>query len=766
MARADNGGKGKSGSGSTTDTSIIYGTRGDDLFIVNEIGVLISERKNGGTDTVESSVDFTLPDEVENLTLVGSDPLTGDGNDLDNLLIGNTGDNYLSGYAGNDILEGGEGNDTLDGGSGTDTAVYDGNYEDYQIEATPEGVIVTSFADGEILYSDLLVNVEILRFDDQDVLVSDLNSGGAGAETSPAPPVANEDYATIDEDSPISISPLANDFGDGLVLASVGGALHGTVTIEADGTITYTPDLNATGSDSFSYTVMDANGETATSTVHLEIIATNDLPEANGEIYDLTSFDLFTSANSLLDNDTDADGDTLFIVSYDTVTANGGTVVIDEQGGFTYQVPLLYADSSADQSQDTFTYTVSDGMGGTATATVVLNMSVSTDPSPEPSPEPTGPTVPDYVLEALLKDGAGETDFRWDPEVPRGTAITLTYSFLESVPDYYGANAPERTDFQPLSEEQRAAVLEALAQIESFTNITFVEVTYGVGDLAFGTADFDVGSAWAYGPSGAEFGLSGDVWLDNSVNHDYSLGGDGMKTLMHEIGHALGMDHPGSALPIAESNAQFTIMSYAEHKTTGGIEPSSYMVYDIAALQHLYGANTTETAGDDVYVVSGLNDTVMTIWDSGGWDVLDASGSTSSVTLNLNPGSFSSAGTAYGWYNITNNIGLAYNTYIEEAVGGAGNDTLIGNALDNVLTGNDGKDYFVFEADWGDDLITDFEDGIDMIDIRALGVGFDDLVIGEQNGDAVVSYGDSSITLSGVAPGELDAGDLLFDSIA
>ncbi|OYU73531.1 MAG: hypothetical protein CFE32_20650, partial [Alphaproteobacteria bacterium PA3] len=96
------------------------GGTGDTIYIVDNVGDSIIEQPGGGIDEVQSSVSFTLADNVENLLLVGSSNLDATGNALANLLIGNGGDNSLSGGAGADTLSGADGNDQLQGGDGND----------------------------------------------------------------------------------------------------------------------------------------------------------------------------------------------------------------------------------------------------------------------------------------------------------------------------------------------------------------------------------------------------------------------------------------------------------------------------------------------------------------------------------------------------------------------------------------------------------------------------------------------------------------------
>jgi Ca2+-binding RTX toxin-like protein len=109
----------------TTGNDTMVGGLGDDVYVVDVIGDSVTETSGQGTDTVVSSITYTLGNEVENLTLSGSSNLNGTGNTLNNQIVGNTGANSLTGGAGNDTLDGGAGVDTLVGGTGDDVFTVD-----------------------------------------------------------------------------------------------------------------------------------------------------------------------------------------------------------------------------------------------------------------------------------------------------------------------------------------------------------------------------------------------------------------------------------------------------------------------------------------------------------------------------------------------------------------------------------------------------------------------------------------------------------------
>jgi Ca2+-binding RTX toxin-like protein len=117
------------------------GGAGNDSYVVDDAADVVVEAASGGTDTVSSSVTYTLGSEVERLTLTGSAAINGTGNGSANTLTGNGAANALNGLGGNDTLSGGEGNDTLDGGSGADSMTGGAGNDSYVVDDAADVVV-------------------------------------------------------------------------------------------------------------------------------------------------------------------------------------------------------------------------------------------------------------------------------------------------------------------------------------------------------------------------------------------------------------------------------------------------------------------------------------------------------------------------------------------------------------------------------------------------------------------------------------------------
>lgn len=147
----------------------LVGGLGDDIYVVDTTTDTITENANGGTDTIQSSVTYTLASaNVENLTLTGSAAINGTGDGNNNVLIGNSGVNTLTGSGGNDTLDGGGGIDMLIGGTGNDTYIVD-HVSDAITEYSNEGIdTVLSRTPNNYTLSDHIENLILDRADNMN----------------------------------------------------------------------------------------------------------------------------------------------------------------------------------------------------------------------------------------------------------------------------------------------------------------------------------------------------------------------------------------------------------------------------------------------------------------------------------------------------------------------------------------------------------------------------------------------------------------------
>ena len=362
---------------------VIHGEGGQDTLIGGEGNDTLLG--GAGDDLAEGGAgDDFIDDELGAADGEGNDTFSGGvGNDT---IWGGNGDDLLSGDEGDDFLGGEVGNDTLIGGDGADT-IYGYEDADYIIGGTA-GDHVDGGTDGDDNDTLDLSGEGPLRVVDETLdadgdstsgTVEFLNADGtvsgsmtfAEIENLIRPenlgPDAKDDTASVNEDNSVTIPVLANDTDpetDALTVTGASDGANGTTVVNPDGTITYTPDPDFNGTDSFTYTVSDGNGGTDTATVNVTINAVNDAPLAQDDTA-TTDFESDVTI-PVLGNDTDVDGDTLSVT--DVTDPANGSAVINADGTITYTPDAGFS------GEDSFSYTVADGNGGTDTATVTVSV--------------------------------------------------------------------------------------------------------------------------------------------------------------------------------------------------------------------------------------------------------------------------------------------------------------------------------------------------------------------------------------------------------
>ncbi len=709
------------------------GGKGDDIFVVDSTGDWVTELFSAGTDLVQSSVTYGLPVNVEQLTLTGSAPISGNGNALDNVIIGNSADNILDGEGGADILTGGPGQDTYKYGAGygDDTISEDGSADeidsvqfsgglyssDVMLAAEAENLVL-SLQTGERLVMANWMHPEsrVERLVFADLTLNEAQLLMLFPQNSP-PAVANavaDQGAT--EDAAFSFQLQADGFydadvGDTLTYAATlsnDSALPEWLTFNADTrTFSGTPVNANVGTISIKVTATDATGAAAADVFDIVVVNTNDAPTVANAIADRTAtedaaFNFQVPVNSFADVDM---GDTLVYAA----TLSNASVLPSWLGFNAINATFSGTPLNADVATITVRVTATDDAGAAVFNDFDLVVSNTND----------APTVANAIMNQTATEGEiFSLQISVNSFTDSDADDFLTYSAILS----NGANLPAWLTFDPTTRTftgmpgaqdsgtlQLRVIAADLAGATVFDDFTLdvapvtgrTIIGSGAGDTLVGTDFDDV----IDGRSGADAmtGKRGDdiYYVDNYRDVVTEVAGQGMDSIFSAVTYTLpenveNITLIGAGNIRANGNSMNNILTgnKAANTLIGGA--GNDMLDGKGGADSMIGGT-----GNDSYIVDNASDSV-TEYSNQGTDTVQ---SAISYTLGANIENLILIGTAAinGTGNAAANL-LVGNAAVNKLSGKSGNDILQGLGGNDVLTANGGR--ALFDGGAGADAIT------------------------------------------------------------
>jgi trimeric autotransporter adhesin len=700
------------------DADAMAGGTGNDTYVVDNVGDLVSENAAEGTDLVQSSITYTLTDNTENLTLTGTANIAGTGNVLDNVIIGNTGANALFGLEGNDTLNGGAGADAMTGGTGNDTYVVD-NTADTVIESPDEG---TDLVQASVTYT-LSANVENLTLTGAaaingtgnelaNVIVGNtadnVLSGLAGNDTL----TGSSGNDTLN--GGLDIDTMAGNAGNDTYVVDNAGDLvtenlnEGTDLVQSS--ITYTLTANVENLTLTGAALIDGTGNTLNNVITgntvanvIDALAGDDTVNAGAGDDTVIGGDGNDTLNGEAGNDTlsgNAGNDTINGgLDADAMAGGSGndTYVVDNAGDLVTE----NLSEGTDLVQSSITYTLTDNaenltLTGTAniagTGNVLNNVIIGN----------TGANAL-YGLEGndTLDGGTGA-------DTLVGGSGNDTY-VVDNAADAVVENLDEGTDLV-----QAGVTYTLSANVENLT-LTGTGNINGTGNELNNVIVGNSGNNSLFGLAGndALTGNAGNDLLDGGSGADTMAGNAGNDTyVVDELGDVV-TENLNEGTDLVQSAINYTLGSNVENLTLTGTTDLNgtgntlgNIITGNSGNNVLNGGAGTDTmaggAGNDTYIIDATAD-LVTEGAGAGTDLVQSS---ATYTLSANVENLTLTGTAAinGTGNTLDNV-IIGNSGNNTLSGDAGYDTLDGGAGADAMAGGAGNDSYV--VDNAGDLVTE-----------------------------------------------------------
>lgn len=310
----------------------------------------------------------------------------------------------------------------------------------------------------------------------------------------------------------------------------------------------------------------------------------------------------------------------------------------------------------------------------------------------------------------------------------------MNYSFPSTEP-YYNGNSILL--WSPASTNMKKAGREIFSELNKVLHVQFeeVEIHSGSNLIAIAQSQQNDTAGFSYLPN-PHFEIGSDVFISKNysnpifvsntlTNYDYEI-------LLHEIGHAIGLKHPfetqgdnTQVLDPNEDSTKFTAMSYNEDLITFD---GKFRALDLLTLTKFYGVNKSYKSQDDTYLFSSNG--FSFIVDGGGVDVIDSSSSQKNAYIDLRPGSHSYLSEKSEYITSINQLTISHGSEIENVFTGLGDDTVIGNELENYIVTGAGDDR-IFLGEAADKVYAG--QGHNIIDLSEISESFDRIIAKEES---------------------------------